>query len=101
MIEIKDLLERVEPLSFDECRPKSDFLFIVSTPKFKELLEKELSCKRAKEWLEMAEKSKIYFIINDDSWKNTNSPFPNSLNLCLIGESRIPVISINMHKKLV
>ena len=101
MIEIKDLLERVEPLSFDECKQKSDFLFIVSTPKFKELLEKELSCKRAKEWLEMAEKSKIYFIINDDSWKNTNSPFPNSLNLCLIGENRIPVISINLHKKLV
>ena len=101
MIEIKDLLERVEPLSFDECRPKSDFLFIVSTPKFKELLNRELSRKSNKEWLEIAEKEKIYFIINDDSWKNTNSPFPNSLNLCLIGESRIPVISINMHKKLV
>lgn len=97
-MELEELLERIEPIGFDDYTPKSNFLQTLDKfPEFKETLKDEILLDENQEWVEKAQKEKFYFIINDDSWKKTKSSFPNSIRLNFVGMRNIPVISIDIH----
>ena len=95
---IEQLLERIEDLSFDGFTSKEKFLQLLeSYPKFKEDLRKELSLNSNQEWIKKAQSEKVYFIINDDSWKKVKSNFSSGVRLNFVGIHYIPTISIDIH----
>lgn len=100
-MEITEILEQVEPLAFDGCTGKAEFIRTLKKfPDLKKELENELSLESNHVWIEKAKQGKFFFLIYNDSWKNLKSPFPNSINLNFIGIHNTPVISIDIHQRL-
>ena len=91
---IKKQVENGDLESYDGSSISRFLNLYMAHPHLRDCLNKQL--KLNKEWVKKATNSKIYFIVNDLSWKTqTKSSEPN-LRLGLIGPEKAPTISIDL-----
>lgn len=85
--------------SFDEVSSSEYFMhYLRKSTKLKSELLAELLSPKNSIWIdEVKNQGKLYFLVSNSSWKNTEYPIlKNSVKLVLIGVKSLPTIEINI-----
>lgn len=85
--------------SFDEVSSSEYFMhYLQKSAELKSELLAELLSSKNSIWIdEVKKQGKLYFLVSNSSWKNTEYPIPkNSVKLVLIGAQSLPTIEINI-----
>ena len=97
-MDLETVLERMQPYDVNSPSKKTFLNCLNEFPQLKESLRFQLTSEENSEWIKKAKEGEIYFIINDDRWKNKKIFIKTSptIVLSLISREEVPTISINI-----